>query len=135
MTAARRQAARACSSSGAQRVDERLKALLDGAKACGHTNIALKEVQRSASRGLQADVKVADEAEQIWAVARGAGLDGRGGAGDMTAARAAAGQQAMLCDDRRQRRKLEGLLAQRCAISAGVVKLKAAASRRQVDAR
>ena len=31
----------------------------------------------------------------------------------------------MLCDHRRQRGKFEGLLAKRCAVSAGVVKLKA----------
>jgi hypothetical protein len=34
----------------------------------------------------------------------------------------------MLCDDRRKRGKLEGLLAQRRSVRAGVVKLKAAAS-------
>jgi hypothetical protein len=111
-----------------QRGDQRLEAVLDGAKACGHTDVALKEVESLAAGGLQTDVEVADEAEQVFAVACGAGLDGRSRAGDVAAASAAAGQQAMLCDDRRKRGKLEGLLAKRRSVRAGVVKRKAAAS-------
>ncbi len=75
-----------------QRGDQRLEAVLKGAKACGHADVALKEVQRRASRSLQTDVEVADEAEQVFAITRGAGLDGRSSAGDVRRSQSSCGR-------------------------------------------